>query len=94
MDVIYKFFKNGYLLTTSMFCEKVCRWIPIHFSWIRGLEETYYHEHFWIQKGGMFILIRYYAVHDEHGTYLVVVETTEEISELRSLEGSKTLMSD
>lgn len=51
-------------------------------------------EHFWIQKGGMFILIRYYAVRDEKGTYLGVVETTEEISELRSLEGSKTLMSE
>lgn len=51
-------------------------------------------ESFWIQKGGMFILIRYYAVRDAQGTYLGVVEVTEEISELRSLEGSKTLLSD
>lgn len=51
-------------------------------------------ESFWIQKGGLFILIRYYAVRDEEGTYLGVVEVTEEISNLRSLEGSKTLLSD
>lgn len=51
-------------------------------------------ESFWIQKGGMFILIRYYAVRDEQGTYLGVVEVTEEISELRSLDGSKTLLSE
>jgi hypothetical protein len=48
LDVTYKFFENGHLLTTSMFCEQVCRWIPIHYSWIRGLAETYYHKHFWI----------------------------------------------
>lgn len=51
-------------------------------------------ESFWIQKGGMFILIRYYAVRDKEGTYLGVVEVTEEISGLRSLEGSKTLLSE
>ncbi|HHU08158.1 MAG TPA: DUF438 domain-containing protein [Clostridiaceae bacterium] len=51
-------------------------------------------EHFWIQKDGLFILIRYYAVRDAEGTYLGVVEVTEEISELRSLEGSKTLLSE
>lgn len=50
-------------------------------------------EHFWIQKDGLFILIRYYAVRDKEGQYLGVVEVTEEISELRKLEGSKTLLS-
>ena len=49
-------------------------------------------EHFWIQKDGLFILIRYYAVRDTQGTYLGVVEVTEEISELRKLEGSRTLV--
>jgi len=49
-------------------------------------------EHFWIQKDGLFILIRYYAVRDTQGTYLGVVEVTEEISELRRLEGSRTLV--
>lgn len=51
-------------------------------------------ENFWIQRGGKFILIRYFAVRDDEGTYLGVLECTEEISELRSLEGEKTLMSD
>ena len=50
-------------------------------------------ETFWIQKDGQFILIRFYAVRDAEGNYLGTAEVTEEISELRSLEGSKTLMS-
>lgn len=50
-------------------------------------------EDFWIQKDGLFILIRYFAVRDSEGRYLGVVETTEEISALRSLDGSKTLLS-
>ncbi len=49
-------------------------------------------EYFWIQKAGQFILIRYYAVRDAEGTYQGVLEVTEEISELRSLEGQKTLL--
>ena len=49
---------------------------------------------FWIQKGPVFILIRYFAVRDTDGTYLGVLEVTEEISNLRSLEGSKTLVSE
>jgi DUF438 domain-containing protein len=51
-------------------------------------------ETFWIQKDGQFILIRFYAVRDAKGTYLGTVEVTEEISKLRSLEGSKTLLSE
>ena len=50
-------------------------------------------ESYWIQRGGKFILIRYYAVRDEQGAYLGTMECTEEISELRQLEGDKTLMS-
>lgn len=49
-------------------------------------------ESFWIQRGDMFILIRYFAVRDDEGKYLGVLETTEEISALRKLEGNKTLM--
>ncbi len=48
-------------------------------------------ESFWIQKGGKFILIRYFAVRNDKGEYLGVVESTEEISALRSLEGEKRL---
>jgi len=49
-------------------------------------------EHFWIQRDGLFILIRYFAVRDDEGKYLGVVEVTEEISGLRGLEGTKTLV--
>jgi DUF438 domain-containing protein len=49
-------------------------------------------ETFWIQRGDAFILIRFYAVRSEKGEYLGVVEVTEEISALRSLEGEKRLM--
>ncbi|HZJ88453.1 MAG TPA: DUF438 domain-containing protein [Sphaerochaeta sp.] len=48
-------------------------------------------ESFWLQTGGKFILIRYYAVRNDQGEYLGVVETSEEISQLRSLEGEKRL---
>lgn len=48
-------------------------------------------ESFWIQKGGKFILIRYFAVRNDKGEYLGVVESTEEISALRTLEGEKRL---
>lgn len=50
-------------------------------------------ESYWIQRGGAFILIRYFAVRDPEGNYLGVLECSEEISELRALEGQKTLMS-
>lgn len=49
-------------------------------------------ETYWIQRGGKFILIRYYAVRDRDGSYLGTLECTEEISQLRKLEGDKTLM--
>ncbi|OAV90961.1 hypothetical protein PTTG_28135 [Puccinia triticina 1-1 BBBD Race 1] len=45
-DVTYRFFENGYLLTTSMFCEQTARWIPAQISWIRGLSVNYYKLHF------------------------------------------------
>ncbi|OAV97600.1 hypothetical protein PTTG_26010 [Puccinia triticina 1-1 BBBD Race 1] len=45
-DVTYRFFENGYLLTTSMFCEQTARWIPVQLSWIWGLSTNYYKLHF------------------------------------------------
>jgi hypothetical protein len=45
-DVTYKFFQNGYLLSTLMFCEQLGRWVPIQLSWIRGLSKNYYKIHF------------------------------------------------
>ena len=45
-DVTYRFFENGYLLSTSMYCEELARWVPIQLTWIRGLAEKYYLIHF------------------------------------------------
>ncbi|OAV86106.1 hypothetical protein PTTG_30079, partial [Puccinia triticina 1-1 BBBD Race 1] len=45
-DVTYRYFENGYLLTTSMFCDELQRWIPIQLTWMRGLSEEYYKIHF------------------------------------------------
>ncbi|KAA1085799.1 hypothetical protein PGT21_050058 [Puccinia graminis f. sp. tritici] len=45
-DVTYRFFRNGYLLSTSMYCSELARWVPIQLTWIRGLAEKYYQCHF------------------------------------------------
>ncbi|OAW00057.1 hypothetical protein PTTG_25154 [Puccinia triticina 1-1 BBBD Race 1] len=45
-DVTYQFFNSGYLLTTSMYCDDIGRWIPVQLSWIQGLSESYYKVHF------------------------------------------------
>ncbi|EGG11894.1 uncharacterized protein MELLADRAFT_88994 [Melampsora larici-populina 98AG31] len=45
-DVTYKFFKNGYLLSTSMYHEDLRRWIPIQLTWLKGLSEEHYASHF------------------------------------------------
>ncbi|OAV87484.1 hypothetical protein PTTG_29414, partial [Puccinia triticina 1-1 BBBD Race 1] len=45
-DVTYRYFENGYLLSTSMFCDELQRWIPVQLSWIRGLTVKYHQIHF------------------------------------------------
>ncbi|EGG12138.1 uncharacterized protein MELLADRAFT_89393 [Melampsora larici-populina 98AG31] len=45
-DVTYKFFLNSYLLSTSMYHEDLRRWIPIQFTWLKGLTEEHYASHF------------------------------------------------
>lgn len=47
---------------------------------------------FWIQMHGMFILIQYFAVFDAHKKYRGVLEVSQEISDIRSLEGEKRLL--
>lgn len=47
---------------------------------------------FWIQMKGEFILIQYFAVRDENGNYKGVVEVSQEITEIRNLEGEKRLL--
>ena len=47
---------------------------------------------FWIQMKGEFILIQYFAVRDEQGIYKGVVEVSQEITEIRNLQGEKRLL--
>lgn len=47
---------------------------------------------FWIQMKGEFILIQYFAVRDEQGVYRGVVEVSQEITEIRNLQGEKRLL--
>jgi len=47
---------------------------------------------FWIQMGPKFVLIRYFAVRDDEGLFMGTLEVSQEISELRSLEGERRLL--
>ena len=47
---------------------------------------------FWIQMKGMFIMIQYFALRDALGVYKGTLEVSQEISEIRSLEGEKRLL--
>ncbi len=48
---------------------------------------------FWIQtRLGQFILIQYFAVRNDEGKYLGTLEVTQEVSEIRHLEGEKRLL--
>ena len=47
---------------------------------------------FWINMGEMFVLIQYFAVRDKTGNYCGVVEVSQEINEIRNLEGEQRLL--
>ncbi len=51
-------------------------------------------EDFWIQMAGKFILIRYYAVRDDKGEYLGVLEVTQDIKPIQEITGEKRLLSE
>ncbi|NLJ97317.1 MAG: DUF438 domain-containing protein [Clostridiales bacterium] len=50
------------------------------------------HEDFWIQKGDVFVLIRYFAVRDKEGNYVGTLEFTQNVAPIRALEGEKRLV--
>jgi len=52
------------------------------------------HEDFWIKMGGKYIYIRYFAVRDEKGEYLGVLEVTQDIASIQQIEGEKRLVSE
>lgn len=50
------------------------------------------HEDFWIKMGDKYILIRYYAVRNEEGQYLGVLEVTQDIKPIQEITGEKRLV--
>lgn len=47
---------------------------------------------FWIQKDHRLIHIRYFAVRDKDGKYLGTVEVTQDITDIKKIEGEKRLL--
>jgi DUF438 domain-containing protein len=52
------------------------------------------HEDFWIKMGDKFIYIRYFAVRDDRGEYLGVLEVTQDIAPIQQITGEKRLVSE
>lgn len=48
---------------------------------------------FWINFRGRFVYIVYYALRDELGNYLGTLEVTQDLTELRELQGERRLLS-
>ena len=47
---------------------------------------------FWIQMKGKFVLIEYYALRDDDGNYRGTIEVSQDLTELRELEGEQRLL--
>jgi hypothetical protein len=47
---------------------------------------------FWIQMKGKFILIQYFALRDKSGKYKGVIEVSQDVTEIRNLQGEKRLL--
>ncbi len=48
-------------------------------------------EDFWIQMGGKYVMIRYFAVRDGNGSFLGTLEFTQDIAPIKKIEGEKRL---
>ncbi len=48
---------------------------------------------FWINLRGRFVYIVYYAIRDENNSYLGTLEVTQDLTELRELQGERRLLS-
>ena len=47
---------------------------------------------FWIQLNGRFLLISYFAVRDDKGKFVGTLEVSQDVTEIRSLEGEQRLL--
>lgn len=51
------------------------------------------HEDFWITMGDRYVLIRYFAVKDQHGEFIGTLEFTQDIAPIQAISGEKRLVS-
>jgi DUF438 domain-containing protein len=51
------------------------------------------HEDFWIKMGNKYVYIRYFAVRNEKGEYLGVLEVSQDIKPIQDITGEKRLVS-
>ncbi len=49
------------------------------------------HADFWIQMGEKFVYIRYFAIRDKSGKYMGTLEVTQDVAEIRSLQGERRI---
>ncbi|MCK9479201.1 MAG: DUF438 domain-containing protein [Firmicutes bacterium] len=49
-------------------------------------------EEFWINMGGIYVYIRYFAVRNDNGEYLGVLEVTQNIKPIQEITGEKRLV--
>lgn len=47
---------------------------------------------FWIQMNERLIFIRYFAVHDSNGRYVGTLEVSQDVTDIKELEGEKRLL--
>jgi len=47
---------------------------------------------FWLELGGSFVLIAYYAVRSQTGHYLGCLEVTQDVTGIRALQGQRRLL--
>ena len=50
------------------------------------------HADFWIQTKGRFIHIRYFALRNARGEYMGTIEVSQDVTEIRNLQGEKRLL--
>jgi len=50
------------------------------------------HEDFWIKMGDKYVFIRYFAVRDNAGQFLGILEVTQDIKPIQEIRGEKRLL--
>lgn len=64
-DVTHSFFKAGFLLSSSVYCRILQRWVPVAFSWIYGQTAAHHVQHFVVLINGILELDLTYEEQNE-----------------------------